>query len=93
MTDTNRDGNIRQNRGEAASSHTHPTMVESSGKRRKRYVDFLLGESKSCFIHVPMYSSDKCKVMGNFDSNFVKVDHTKDHRNITVPKNRLNWQH
>ena len=42
--DINRSGHIRNYRGEATLSNTHPVMGESPGKRRKPYVDRPSGE-------------------------------------------------
>ena len=44
-----------KNRGESASPHTYSAMSESTGKRRKIYVDHPKGESKTCLIHGPGY--------------------------------------
>ena len=65
-------------------SQTHPTMGESAGKSRKRYVDCLLGESKTFLIHGPVHSSDECKVLGDFGDKCAKVKPTKDHMNNPV---------
>ena len=48
--DANRAGKRSNKRGETALYKTCPTMSESAGKRRKRYVDFL--KSKSTALHI-----------------------------------------
>ena len=64
-SDTNRAGHSSKIRVEAASSTTYPEMIESSGKRRKRYVYHLKGRSKlTCLIHGPGNSSDECNILG-----------------------------
>ena len=63
-------------------------MGESAGKLRKRYVDHPTGESKTCLIHSPGHSSDKFKVLGDFDYKFAKRKPTKDHGNNPVPRGK-----
>ena len=66
-------GHISKNIGEAAPSHTHSAMIEITDKRKKRYVDLLKGESKTCLIYGPVNSSDESKVLGDFGSMYVKI--------------------
>ena len=47
------------NKGEYASSNTHPTKDGSADKRRKRYVDFSKSASKTFMIHGAGHSSDE----------------------------------
>ena len=55
-------------------------MSKSAGKRRKRYVDRMRGQSQlTCIIHGPVHSSDECKVLGEFGSKYAKFSHTKDY--------------
>ena len=49
-------------------SNNHPEMGEIHEKRRKRYVYFPTGESKTCIIHGHGHSSNECKVLGDFDA-------------------------
>ena len=90
--DANRSGNSGQDRGEATSSQTHPVMDEIAGKHRKRYVDCLSSESKTCLIHGPGHSHDKWKVLGDFGAKYAKGKPTKDHRNYPVPRKKFNRQ-
>ena len=46
LADANRYSRSRNNRVEVASSKTLPVTQESTGKRRKQYVDFLMIKSK-----------------------------------------------
>ena len=71
-------GHSRGNIGESASSNTYSAISESSGKRRKIYVDYPMGKSKTCLIHGPGNSSDECKVLGDFGSKYAKTGRTKD---------------
>ena len=53
-------------------------MSESAGKCRKRYVDNPKDISKlTCTIHGPGHSSDECKVLGDFVTNYAKDGRTK----------------
>ena len=54
----------RNNRGDSASSNTHPAKDESADKRRKLYVDHLKSASKYCMIHGLGHSYDEYKVLG-----------------------------
>ena len=45
-------------------------MGESSGKLRKLYVDRPLHKSRICLFHDPGHSSDKYKVLGDFDAKY-----------------------
>ena len=89
-TDTNPDGNRRQNRGEDASSKTHPTRGESSGKRQKWYIDHRKIESKTCLIHGTEHSYDKWKFLGDFGVKYTKSKPTKDHRINPIPRENIN---
>ena len=84
----NRVGHRRNNRGET-SYWTLPVMYESSDKRIKRYVHCLTSELKTCIIHVPEHSSDECKILVNFGTEYAKGNLTKDHGNHPVPKKIL----
>ena len=54
-------------------------MSESSDKRRKSYVDHPKDRSKlTCIIHGPGTSSDECKVLRNFGSEYSKRRPAKD---------------
>ena len=58
-------------RRESASLSTYYDMSESTGKRRKSYVDHSRVRSKLiCIIHGPGNSSEECKVLGNFGSKY-----------------------
>ena len=63
---------------------------ESAGKRIKRYVDWLLGESKTCIIHGPRNSSEECKVLWDFGAKYAKGKSTKDHRDNHTPRRKFN---
>ena len=65
-------------------SQTHPIMGESSGKRRKLYVDLPPVESKICLIHGPRYSSNEFNVMGDFGAKYDRSKPTKDRGDHTV---------
>ena len=86
------DYHIRKKRGEDASSHNLSTMSEISDKHRKRYVEYTMGKSKTCLIHGPGHSSDKCKVLWDFGSNYAKKIPTKDRGHNTLPRNKFNRQ-
>ena len=60
-------------------------MGESAGKPRKRYVDILKIESKTCCIHGLGHSYDKCKVLGDFGTKYDKSKPNKDHGNYPIP--------
>ena len=67
-------------RGEATSSTTHSNTSESSGKRRKRFVDNPKDISKlTCLIYSPGHYSDKCKVLDDFGAKYAKDRTTKNH--------------
>ena len=56
-------------------------MSESAGRLRKSYVDHPKDRSKLiCIIHGPGNSSEECKVLGNFGSNYSKRRPAKDCR-------------
>ena len=76
--DATRAGRSIQKRGEASSSNTYSEISESNEKYRKRYVDYPRGKSKTCLMHVPVNSSDKCKVLGDFGFKYVNSRPTKD---------------
>ena len=67
-------------------------MIESAGKRINIYVDYPKGESKTCLIHGLGHSSDKCKVLGDFVSKYVKSIPTEDRGRDTVPRKTFNMQ-
>ena len=55
-------------------------MSESAENCRKSYVDHLKDRSKLISpIHGPGHSSDECKVLGEFVSDYSKSMPTKDH--------------
>ena len=56
------------------------------------YVDYPTGKSKRSLIHGPGYSSYKCSVLGDFDSQYAKGKTTKDLFNQPVPRNNFNRQ-
>ena len=82
--DSNRAIHSRKNRGEAASSWTLPKKGQSAGKRRKIHVDSPTGKSKICLIHGPGHSSEECKVLGYFRTNYANSRHNKYHRSSPV---------
>ena len=89
--DENRAGHRRKIRGEAALSNTHSEMCESTGKHRKRYVDYPKDISKrTCIIHGYVNSLDEYKVLGDFGSKYYKSRRTKDHGQETTNMNKLN---
>ena len=45
-----------------------------------------MGKSKTCLIHGPRHSSDECKALGDFGSNYSKKRPTKDRRHDLVPR-------
>ena len=53
QAESNRAGNSRQKRGEAASQWNRPEKGDRAGKRRKRYIYDPIGKSKTCLIHGP----------------------------------------
>ena len=53
--DATRTGHGRKNMGNDSLSHIYSATSESSGKRRKRYVDHPKGESKTCLINGPSH--------------------------------------
>ena len=66
-------------RGESASENTYPNISDIAGKRIKRYVDHSKDRSKLTFlIHGPRYSSDECKVSGDFGSKYSNIRPAKD---------------
>ena len=87
--DSNHADQIKNKIGDAASYKTHPATVESSGKRRKRYVDSSKIESKTCLIHGPGHYSDECKVLGDFGTNYSNSKPTKYHGNHHIPREKL----
>ena len=67
-------------------------MSESSVKRRKRYLVYPKGESKTCLINSPWNSSDEWKVLGDFGYTYINTRPTKDHGNNPAPRNKFNRQ-
>ena len=58
-------GHGRLKRGEDALSNTYSDISESTGKRRKIYVDHPRNRSKlTCLIHGHRHSSDESKFLG-----------------------------
>ena len=87
----NRSGHSRKMRGEANSSTTYSNMSESTGKRRKRYVDHLKDRSRlTCLFHIPGHSSVECKVLGDFGSKYSERRPTKNHGQDTTKMNKFN---
>ena len=64
-------------------------MGERYDRHIKRYVDRPPGKSKTCLIHVPGNSSDECKFLGDFCAKYAKGNHTKDHGDNPVPRNKF----
>ena len=83
--DANPAGQIRNNRGEAALSKTHPATGERSVNNIKLYVDSSESESKTCFIHVLGHFYDECEILGGFGDKYAKGKPKKDCRNHPVP--------
>ena len=80
-------------RGESASSTTYSETSERAVNTRNRYVDHLKDISKPTWpIHGPGHSSDECKVLGDFGSNYSKSRHTKDRGHDTATNNEFNIQ-
>ena len=53
-------------------------MIESNGKRRKKYVDHPKDRSKlTCLIHDPGHSLDECRFSGYFGYKYSKIRSTK----------------
>ena len=67
-------------------------MGVSTGKRRKRCVDFSKRNLKICSIHGNGHSSDECKVLGDFGAMYANSKHTKDHGNHPVLRENINRQ-
>ena len=67
-------------------------MGESTGKRRKRYVDLSSVESKIYLIHVPGYCFDECKVLGDFGDKYANGKTTMDRGNPPVARKKINRQ-
>ena len=87
----NRAGHGSLNRGESALSNTYYEIIESVGKRRKRYVDYLKGKSKpTCLIHVTGNSSDECKALQDFCCKYDRIRPTKYCGHNPVPVNSFN---
>ena len=61
-------------------------MDGSSDKRRKRYVDWLKSEPKTCMIHGVGNSSNKYKVLGEFGTKYASSHITKDRVSNPAPK-------
>ena len=74
-------------------SNTYSKVSESAGKRTKRYIFYPEGKYKTtCLIHGPGNSSDKCKVLGDLGSKYVKSRPTKDREHNPIPRNKFNRQ-
>ena len=74
-------------------SNTYSEIIESYGKQRKRYVYNPKDRSKpTCLVHVPGHSSEECKVLGDFGSNYAKGGPTKYRGQDTANKNKFNSQ-
>ena len=67
-------------------------MSESSGKRRKRYVDHLKSDSQTCLIHGPGNLSDGCKVLGDFCFKYAKIRSTEYRVQDPVLRNNFKRQ-
>ena len=63
---------------------------DSSGKRRKRYVDNTTVKSKICLIHGPGHSSEECKVLGEFVTKYTKSRPIKYHWSSPLPRKKIN---
>ena len=64
-------------------------MSKSNCSSRKRYVYHPEHISKHTYlIHVPGYSSDECKVLGEIGSKYPKSRPTKDRENYPATKNK-----
>ena len=83
---SNRAGRSSNKRGESALSKTRTETWESSGKRRKRYIDNSKRESKTCLVHGPVHSSGECKVLGYFGSKYMNGKPTKGYDNHPKPR-------
>ena len=92
MSDATRSVHSRKRRGGAASSQTYSAMSEIYGKHRNIYVDYLMGESKTCLIHLAGHLSYECKVLGDFGSSYSKAIPTKDRGHNPVLRNKFNRQ-
>ena len=67
----NRDVQIKQKRGEAASSKTYSKMGKCYGNNKQRYADISRDRSQlTCLIHVPGHSLDEFKVLNDFGNNY-----------------------
>ena len=65
-------------------------MSESSGKRRKEYVDNPRDISKhTCITHGPGNSSGECKGLGYFGYKYSKISPTKDCGHDPSTKNNI----
>ena len=87
--DANRAVHSRQNTGEDASSWNLPKKGDISGNSKKRHLDIPTGKSKICLIHGPGYSSEECKVLGDFGTKYAKSRPTKGHSSSPVPRKRI----
>ena len=71
---------------------THPKKGERAGNRRKRHLDSPSGKSKTCLIHGPVYSSEECKVLGDFETKYANIRPNKDRGSNPVPRGEFNRQ-
>ena len=86
----NRPGLRRKMIRESASSSTYYKMSENDGKHRKRYIDHPKDISKTtCLIHGPIYSSEECKILGDFGNKHAKEKPTKYLRQETATRKKL----
>ena len=85
-SESNRTGLISKNIWEAASSNTRPATDGSAVNCRKQYVYFSKSEFKTCMIHSIGHSSDECKVLGEFRTNYAASQTTKYRGRNPVPR-------
>ena len=80
-------------RQESASSNNYSETSDSTGKRRKRYVDHPKNISKhNSLIHAPWNSSYECMVLRDFGSRYYKSRPTKDRGHDTATRKKFNIQ-
>ena len=66
-------------------------MSKSSGERRKIYVDYQKGRSKTtCLVHGFGHLSVEWKVLGDFGSKYAKSRPTKDNRHDPANRKKFN---
>ena len=61
-------------------------MDGSAGKRCKQHVDFSKSKSKTCMIFGTRHSSEECKVLGGFGTNYSAAQPTNDRGSNPAPK-------